>query len=95
LASSFIASYLGYSVINLELGLDSSNTHLIDSNTKPDTGKISSPSEGTLLKHETQEHYPLVLNDAIYVNVKVKAKKEGNIYHFFDRDYHYRKKDSD
>ncbi len=94
-ASSSAASYPGYSAANPEPGPDSGDTHPINSNTKPDTGRISSPSEGASPEHETQEHYPLVPNDAIYVDVEVEAKKEGDTYHFFDGDHHYRKKDSD
>jgi hypothetical protein len=60
-----------------------------------DRGRISSPSDEGSQGDGSHEQYPLIPDDAIYVDVEVETKKGGHLYHFSYNNQHYIKGESD
>jgi hypothetical protein len=55
----------------------------------------SSPIYDLQAEAEVGERYPLVPDDAVYVEVKIEVKESGDLFHFYARGQHYVKEYSD
>ncbi|XMA18732.1 hypothetical protein WAI453_011523 [Rhynchosporium graminicola] len=52
------------------------------------SGRISSPSEEGSPREGVEEHYPLILENTIFVNLEVDSNED---YHFYIRKDYYKK----